>query len=300
MLKVGLIVCAHGNAKAVARLKKQYEKNNADIIAILGDLGDTAKEIDAVLRAARSKLPTIVFPGNHEPAQDYYHAVKKHRRIIECSKKQRISFKGYDFLLLPSANVTRPEAGFRVFEGKRVPAAFLRQFKPYFIAKLAKLVRNPAKTVVLSHSPPRCSGNNAIDVAYSGIVSKSFTLRRKDANIFGKKYAQPLTLIPHGKGEIMPAEEGLRLAGRGYPVAVRHRNVGLKELTAFLKNKCINFLACGHIHEAGQRAVSAAGKTLRQGEWNSSVWYNAASALRGKGGLLIIDNDKATFKNIKA
>jgi Icc-related predicted phosphoesterase len=300
MLKVGLIVCAHGNAKAVAGLKKQYEKNNADIIAILGDLGDTTKEIGAVLRAARSKLPTIVFPGNHEPAQDYYCAVKKHRCIIECSKKQRITFKGYDFLLLPSANVTRAEAGFRVFEGKRVPAALLRQYRPYFVGRLAKLARNPAKTIVLSHSPPRCTGTHAIDVAYSGIVSKSFTLRRKDANIFGKKYAQLLMLIPHAKGEIMPAEEGLRLAKRGYPVAVRHRNVGLKELAAFLKSKHINFLACGHIHEAGQRAVSATGKTLRQGQWNSCVWYNAASALHGKGGMLIIDNDKATFKNVRA
>lgn len=300
MLKLGLIVCAHGNAKAVRKLCKKYEREHADAIAILGDLGDTTKEIDAVLRAARSKLPTIVFPGNHEPAQDYYRAVRKHKRVIECSRKQRIAFKGYDFLLLPSANVTRPEAGFRVAEGKRIPTAYFKRFRMYFIHKLAKLVRNPAKTIVLSHSPPRCSGANAIDVAYSGIVTRSFTLKRKDANIFGKKYAQLLMLIPHGKGEIMPAEEGLRLAKRGYPVAVRHRNVGLKELTAVLRKKRIRFLACGHIHEAGQRAVSAAGKTVRQGKWNSSVWYNAAAAQYGKGGILIIDGDKATFKNVRA
>jgi len=300
MLKIGLIVCAHGNAKAVRKLRQKYERERVDAIAILGDLGDTTKEIDAVLRAARSRLPTIVFPGNHEPAADYYKAVRRHKRVIECSRKQRIAFKGYDFLMLPSANVTRAEAGFRVFEGRRVPAAFLRQFRPYFINKLGKLVRNPAKTIVLSHSPPRCSTPKGIDVAYSGIVTRSFTLKRKDANIFGKKYAQLLMLIPHGKGEIMPAEEGLRLARRGYPVAVRHRNVGLKELAAVLKKKHIKFLACGHIHEAGERAVSATGKALKQGVWNSSVWYNAASALHSKGGMLIIDNDKAMFKNVRA
>jgi len=299
MLKLGLIVCAHGNAKAAARLRKAYEKQGVDAIAVMGDLGDDFKEINAVLKAASSRIPVIVFPGNHEPAPDYYRAVRKHKRIIECSRKQRLSFKGHDLLILPSANVTKEDAGFRVIEGKRVPSAFLKRFHIYSISKLGKLVRNPAKTIVLSHSPPHCGTQNSIDVAYSGIATRSFVLKPKDArSVFGKEFAKSLLALMHGRGEIFYPEHSLKLARRGYPVSVKRRNVGMKALTSFLKSKRIRFLACGHIHEAGQRAITATGKRLKSGQWNSSVWYNAAAAQYGKGGILIIDNNKGTYKNI--
>ena len=300
MLKIGIIVCAHGNKKTAARLRKKFEKEKVDAIVLAGDLGDEYKDISAVLKAvAPVKMPIYVFPGNHESSKGYYRALKKYKKAIEGSRKRRITIKGYDLVSLPSANVTRPGAGFRVAEG-RVPKAYKKRFRMFYIHKLKRFVRKPAKTIIISHGPPRCGKKDSIDVAYSGEVAKPFVLKPKDIKIFGKEFAAyPILALFHERGEIMSAKHGKKLAQRGYPVSVKHRNVGSNELKKFLKRNKIKFFACGHIHEAGHRAINAQGKRLKQGQWSTSIWYNAAAAENGQGGILIIDGNKGTFKNIR-
>jgi len=303
MLKLGLIVCAHGNARAVLRLCKQYSLQHADAIALCGDLGDDFSEINAVLKAtAGAKAKIIAFPGSHEPEKDFYRALRKNKRVIDGTKQRRIALQGYDIVLLPGSTVNTGSAGFRIFDGKRVPKAYAARFRTFSIAQLGRFIRNAQKTIVLCHDPPKCSGTSAIDVAYSGVVTKGFILHPKDAIVFGQKFKKhldnPLALITP-KGEIIPEPFASKLAKRGYPVSVKHRNVGNIALKQFLKSKKIPFFACGHIHEAGHRAVSAAGKSLKQGAWNPSVWYNAAPAVKGNGGILIIDGKNATYKNVK-
>ena len=299
MLKIGIIVCAHGNGKAVARLSAAYAKNGVDAIAICGDLGDDFKEISAVLKGvSAAKVPVIAFPGSHEPADDYYLALKKHKRVIDGTKTRRITLKGYDIVTLPGSSVNVPHASFRIAD-KKLPKQYQRRYRLFPIADLARIIRNPAKTVVLCHDPPRCAGARAIDVAYSGVVKKLFIVKSKHARIFGTAAKlNPFVLI-HEKGSIVPEPYASKLAAKGYPVMVKHRNVGNEALKAFLKRKRINYFACGHIHEAGHRAINAAGKPLRKGTFSSSVWYNAAPATKGNGGILLIDGEQGTFQNVR-
>lgn len=303
MLKIGMIVCAHGNAKAVARLCKAYGQENVDVIALCGDLGDDFKEISAVMHAASSKkVKVIAFPGSHEPEKDFAKALRKHKRVIDGIKTRRLSVNGYDIVTLPGSSVNVSHASFRIAD-KKLPAGYLRQFRVFFINQLARFIKNAKKTVVLCHDPPRGSSPKGIDVAYSGVVAKTFILKSKDVGIFGKQWQKalrtnPLALI-NQKGQIITEPYASLLAKRGYPVSVKHRNVGNDALKAFLKKHKIAFFGCGHIHEAGHRAVNAAGKPLKKGDWSSSVWYNAAPAVEGNGGILIIDGEQATFKNIK-
>jgi Icc-related predicted phosphoesterase len=303
MLKLGIIVCAHGNARAVSRLCKEYSAQHVDAIALCGDLGDNFFEINAVLRAtAGAKAKIIAFPGSHEPETDFYRALRKNKRVIDGTKKRRIALQGYDVVLLPGSTVNTANAGFRILDGKRIPKEYAAEYRVFSIAQLGRFVRNAAKTVVLCHDPPKCAGKNAIDVAYSGVVRKTFLLHPKHAKIFGKKLAQhrnDLATLLHAAGSIVPQPFAGKLAKFGYPIFVKHRNVGNVALKQFLKSKRIPFFACGHIHEAGHRAVSAAGKSLKPGVWSPSVWYNAAPAVNGNGGILIIDGKKATYKNVK-
>ncbi len=282
MLKIGIITCAHGNGKAAERLRKAYEYDKVDAIILSGDLGDDFKEITAVLKAvAPARVPIIAFPGSHEPAHDYDRAIKSSKNIIDGTKKRRITIKGHDLITLPGSSVNVPHAGFRIAESKQG----LKAFRLFSVKDLAPLVRNPSRTVVLCHDPPRCSTKAGIDVAYSGIVQRTFFIATKKE------------ITAYGRGEIVAQPLARHLARKGCPVKVAYRNVGIKELKQFLKHKRIPFFACGHIHEAGQRAITATGKRLVPGAWSQSVWYNAAPAIEGKGGILLIDG-KGTFKNI--
>ncbi len=284
MLRLGIITCAHGNKSAVARLLKQYEQHHVDAIALCGDLGDDFTEINAVLTAISStRIPIIAFPGSHEPAKDYDRALRKHKCIIDGITTRRITIKGYDLVILPGSSVNVPHGSFRIAESKR---RLRKQHRLFVIKDLARFIHNPARTIVLCHDPPRCS-NNGIDVAYSGVVQRTFLIATKQG------------IAAYGRGEIVPQPVASRLARKGCPIKVAHRNVGIKELRTFLRNKRIPFFACGHIHEAGQRAITAAGKALTQGRWSPSVWYNAAAAVNGNGGILIIDDGKGTYKNIR-
>ena len=66
MLKLGILTCIHGNAKAAKALAKKYEKEKVDAIVLLGDLGDNFKEISSVLNAVKKcKTRILVSPGSH-------------------------------------------------------------------------------------------------------------------------------------------------------------------------------------------------------------------------------------------
>lgn len=285
MLKLGIIACAHGNAKAVRRLRKAYEQKGADSIALCGDLGDNFKEISAVLKAASGRTPVIAFPGSHEPITDYDRAIKG-SKAIDGTKRRRITLKGHDLIVLPGSWVNTPAAGFRIAESTR--PRYRGRYRVFAIKDLAHFLRNPARTILLCHDPPKCTGSKSIDVAYSGIVTKGFYVLTKRE------------LAIYGKGQIVPQPEASKLARRKLPVSVKHRNVGIPALARFLRTHRIRFLACGHIHEAGQRAITATGKALKHGSWSQSVWYNAAPAVNGRGGILIIDGNRATFQNVRA
>jgi Icc-related predicted phosphoesterase len=303
MLKIGIIVCAHGNKNAVARLCKAYARENADIIAFCGDLGDDFAEINSVLSAAKARVPVIAFPGSHEPAEDFAKAMKKHPRVINGLKKRRVTLKGHDIVILPGSNVNTARGSFRLLEEKRDAQKYrVRGYRVFVVEELKKLVRLPAKTIVLCHDPPKCAGIKAIDVAYSGIVTRTFILKPRHFGVFDKQLQKLLRTNSiarlNQKGQIITEPYASKLAKLGYPVSVKHRNVGLTGLRRQLKRLRVPFFACGHIHEAGQRAVNSAGRQLKQGSWSSSVWHNAAPAVKGKGGMLIIENGKATFENI--
>lgn len=286
MLKIGIIACAHGNAKAAKQLCKAYKHENVDAIAICGDIGDDYEEINAVLKASKAHVPVIAFPGSHEPAKDYYKAVKK-SQAIDGTKKRRITINNYDLITLPGSEVNVHGANFKIATRKNKKELQAHKYKVFLVEELKKLVRKPEKTIILCHDPPKCTTKQGIDLANSGIAQKTILMTKN------KKIIEMIF-----KGQIITQPQASIMANKKMPVKIIKQNVGNKELKNFLKKHKINFLACGHIHESGQKAVNAKCQKLRQGVLSNTVWYNAAPAAKGKGGILIIDKNKGTFKNI--
>ncbi len=303
MLRLGIIPDAHGDSRAVFRLIKKCEKEGADAIFLAGDLGFAFKEIDRVLKAAsNAKVPVFAFPGSHEPEEGYYKAMKKHRKIIDSTKKPRITIKGNDVIVIPGSSVNTQRTGFRIIDNSRLSKEYLRLFRTYKARNFSKYIRNPAKTALLCHDPPKCTTKSGIDLAYSGLVRKTFLLKVKHIQAFRKIYrhSRDSLALLYNKGEIINAILSKELVKRGYPVSLIYRNAGNPELRKLMKARKIRFFACGHIHEAGQKAMTASGKQLKPGIWSDSVWYNASGAIEGTCGMLIIETGRGMFKNIRA
>ncbi len=304
MLRLGLISDSHGDANITKRLLKKIEKQKVDAIAVLGDLGDDFKAINSVLKSIRAKVPVIAFPGSHEPLKDFNSAIKKHKRIIDGTKKRKIRIKGHDIVTMPGSNVHPHDTGFMLSNETRIPAEYLKRYRFFFTRMLGKLVGNPAKTIVLAHNPPHCSTPKGIDAANSGIATKGFMIKHKHIKLLGEEFEErirknPLKLILE-KGRIVTQPRASIMARLGYPVRVGFRNVGFQALGKALRKNKIKFFACGHIHEAGQRAIMPNGMPVKEGKPSKAVWYNVGPAKEGKCGILVIDGDKGYFKNIRA
>jgi Icc-related predicted phosphoesterase len=297
MIKLGIIACAHGNYRAVERLRREYEKKSVDAIALCGDIGADYRQILAVLKAAKGRKPVIALPGSHEPAKDYKKAVRA-AGVVDGTAIQRVTIKNYDIIIQPGSSVNAPKAGYRIGD-RPLPKKYRKRFLLFPPQKLAKIVRKPSKTVLLCHDPPKCTGKKAIDNAHSGIATKTFRIGPMLSRMLGinKRPSKPKSAAIQ-KGTIMPEPVAALLAKLGCPISIRHRNAGSTAIRQFVRRYGIRFIACGHIHESGQKAVNSAGRALRQGQWSTSTWYNAASAAEGKGGMLFVKDSKGAFRNI--
>ncbi len=303
MLRLGIIPDAHGDGRAVSRLIRKCERERADAVFLAGDMGSSFKEINRVLKAAsKAKAPVFAFPGSHEPEEGFYKAMKKHKKIIDATKKPRTTIKGKDIVVIPGSNVNVQRTGFRIIDNSRLPKSYLKLFKTYKVANFSKYIRNPEKTILLCHDPIKCTTKSGIDLAFYGYVRKSFLLKVKHVPIFRKIYRHlriTLSLL-YNKGEIISTELSKELVKKGYPVSLIRENVGDIALRKLMKARKVRFFACGHIHEAGQKAITASGKQLKPGIWSDSVWYNASGAIDGTCGMLILEDGRGMYKNIRA
>lgn len=98
-------------------------------------------------------------------------------------------------------------------------------------------------------------------------------------------------LLTHGP----PRSQG----PQGIDAVTSGSNVGDAALNALLDAQGIAFAAAGHIHEAGQRAVTAANAAVPAGSWSQNLRLNAAAAQDGKASILELRGDEARFATVQ-
>jgi len=310
MLKLGILVDGHGHKTNTRKLVSRFNKEKVDAILVNGDFAEDEGQYQSMRSMLKlfkqSKAPVYVMPGSHENSKPYKSTVGKAKKpIYDCMKarNRKVTINGYDLVFLPGSDWVTPRASFMLLEHKRRLKARLKTARIRGIkcsdlvfssmTEINKLITRPQKTMVVGHIPPRFSSKHGLDVANFGITTKEFTV---PTNVKGRmrRYAGKTIGIQN----VIPLPYGKDLADAGYPVKIMKKNVGNIGLKKVLVKNKIKYFVCGHIHESGQRAVTANGRKVKSKHWSNSLFLNAGPAKEGKGALFIIKDGKASFQKV--
>lgn len=287
MLRLGVVSDLHGNLENAKRASKELE-GKIDVLLITGDLtGNFSPFISgrAVLRAFKNiKVPKFVMSGSHEPVNVYEDIMAGFLDFHDCIREpNRVkSLNGYDLLFLPGSDWNSELGEFRIYKNKeklekekeKLPDLNWRFF---FIEELQKYLKNPEKTILISHIPPKFEGKEAIDRA-------EFT----EAVFEGKD----------NEG-YEPGSEELEEIDEEVEMKVREENVGNRALKEFIRKQGIKKLICGHIHEAGGRAQGLDGSLIDEEKYSEEFFYNVGALEKGLAGVVTLKGNKAKYSKIQ-
>ncbi|MBD3319221.1 hypothetical protein GF342_04905 [Candidatus Woesearchaeota archaeon] len=281
----GIISDIHGETKKARKAYRKLKKF-VDYFLVPGDLGDEYGEIVKVLSVfSQSKCPVYVMPGSHEPRRDWNRAIRQFQgsAIVDCHRSRRISFDEIDVLFVPGSDWCAHTGQFRLRPDKRFKVA--KDEQGVFVTAATRLVRD-RPTLLVSHVPPRFYKKGAIDRAQFGMATQDFIYVDQEG----------LRVIP--KGAVFPKETASLLKRDGSPVKMLERNVGSKALRKLIRSQAIAFSVCGHIHEAGGKAVTLSGKRIRANTWHKRLYYNPGAVADGRAGVLVFRDGMMKYRNI--
>ncbi|HSU72426.1 MAG TPA: metallophosphoesterase [Candidatus Binatia bacterium] len=293
-MKIGLLGCVHGSVPAARKALSKFKRASVDAVVVHGDLGDTFKEIQGIVRTlSRSDVPCIVMPGSHEPARAYKKAIA-HAKVNDGLRQTQWLVKDGLVQLIPGSDSISKSGEFMLAWNKKEVkrrTQYLNQFwkgKRYHPIFARLRMHHPKQTLVIGHVPPRFTQPHAIDVAHFGRATKDFTLR--NAGTLGAK---------HVAGSIYVLKNARKLVKRGAPVRILKKNVGNPHLATLFRARKVRFFACAHIHEAGHRGVTRNGRTVKPGRWTPELFYNSGCARDGSVGIIELSHGKARYRNVK-
>lgn len=311
-MKLGTIACLHGSLRNARKFASKFKKADVDAIVLAGDIAADEKQKQNLTKILKifSKTGKLVFvvPGNHEQYDAYYGAIKKFRKnplIVDTTKKKGYKIQDYKLVFLPGSGIgSAPGAGFRLLRDRKLLKRFRKRIhvhkthfwghvKPFFLNDLSKLMDK--NTIVISHSPVKFNSPNAIDVAVFGEPKKTFVLLERHRKL--DKTSGVSVMI---KGTVIfTIDEAKGMAKKGYPIVIKQKNVGDLELKKVLRQRKVTKFICGDIHEAGGRAVSWKGKSIKPGRWSKELFYNCSAGKDGRAGIVEFSNGLAKYKNLR-
>lgn len=303
MLRLGIISDAHGHILQVRKLVSLYNKEEVDAVLVPGDicrLGNQKRSVRAVLNALKKcKSKVYLMPGGHE-GSDAYRLVRR-SSFTDCTRKRKVKINGFPVVFLPGSDFIAREGSFVLISGvknlksrkRRLESLGVEGLEFFSVSELRRLVSSP-RTLVVSHVPPRYSTDHGLDVATSGIVTRAFRVPEAQ-----KGKLRDFAGMEFSPGNVIVLPAARHFARAGFPVSIRTRHVGNRELKKVLRSLGVHYFVCGHIHESGQRAVTATGRRVRSGQWSRTLYLNAGAAKDGRSCILFLDQGKASFRKVK-
>jgi len=308
-MKLGVTADLHGNLRLAKKFASYFKKSDVDAVVIAGDLPSYENQKQSLTKILRifSKCGKNIFvmPGSHENVKIYEHVLKKFKNIIDCTKdkNRKIKINDCEIVFLPGSDwLGAEDAGFvlkdsrKVFRGKtqRQIAKYYQtaNVRLFYVHELKKLIKNPAKTVLISHIPPKFSKKSAIDVAKFGKAVGKFKIKATDNEAMKGLIKFWLGFY---KEHVFALSEALRLKKKGYPMTIMEENRGNKVLKSMIRKLKIKKLVCAHIHESGGRANDLKGNPITQNKWSSELFYNCS----GRAGIVEFEGNLARYRNIK-
>ena len=319
--KVLFVSDIHGSKEAVKSIVSAINKEDKDDISHIilgGDIPDYTKQtMRWILRRFLTlKKTIIIYPGSHENSETYTSVLQEFTNnplIIDGFRKEglHLTINGWDAYFIPGSNAV--SSGSKPFNGGNIhlvnepdtPATkrkrtirlkkleFAKKASPIFYENLYPTIQQKRttrdKSIVFSHIPPLCKTTNGIDLARFGKTDKEFVILNKHKKQLDNRFAKvEKTFL---ENSILALDEAKKVINLGYPMSIQHKNVGCKTLASLLRRYRISKLVCGHIHEAGPKAIDRQENTARQRRWNSSACINNGTGFNGHYTLLEFDEN---------
>lgn len=268
--KILFVSDTHGSITDIDAACAIIRTHNIDALILGGDIPDhTIRNFKSILsRLHKLPLPVIIYPGSHETYRQYTTALKKYPSIIDARKNKRFQYGDSELLMIPGSDVLNNTKKFcggsfllqpNLYSKKKVKKFYQEKkvTKNLEITALSRIsTRGGATTVAFSHIPKKCRTKNGIDRAKFYTIEQQVSV---DDEIF-----YPFELIASLQEK---RDEAI-------PWVYKEKNVGSKSFSSFLHKNTITKLICGHIHEAGPRAITTHEKTVSKNTPCTKLYCN--------------------------
>ncbi|MBD3259791.1 hypothetical protein GF371_04140 [Candidatus Woesearchaeota archaeon] len=314
--KIGVVSDLHGNISAARNFAKYFLKHPVDAVVLNGDLSEIGEEDsvkDIVLCFKKLKCPVYVIPGSHESWKQYRKLKRiKKNNIIDCFKmsNRKKKLDSYDLVFMPGSDFLSHNADFKMLSGRKEleDAEYIyeryerRTLKFSFIEDLFNLVKNPEKTIVVSHVPPLFRKGNAIYVAKFVKIPRKFKIKEKDlekSDLILNMFLREGPVVEKSDQSLITLDMAKELRKFKYPAKIYKANRGNKNLAKAIKMLKVTKMICGHFHESGSKGCDSDGKYVSPNKKVKSLFYNSGPGFEGLGGIYFIHDGKVSYRNIK-
>lgn len=152
------------NAANLQSALEFFKQNKVDLIAVTGDLGESAESIQKVLTdVAAAGVPVLAMVGNRECRDHFVQGVtaaqKTAKNIVNMNAVRVFNADDASFVSMPG-----------YYNPQYIHCAEGCQYQPQDVAELPKIAEKatgPVK-ILLSHGPPQQKGEKAIDRIHEG------------------------------------------------------------------------------------------------------------------------------------
>jgi Icc-related predicted phosphoesterase len=306
---VAYISDIHGDKTATKKIVQRLQQENIQTIILGGDIPDfSAQSLTFHIKQFLTlKKPIILFPGSHENSELYTKTLKelKHKLVIDGVTQRKIAFGAFDFLIVPGSDSvstgTKPYNGgnYKLIKKKSPQTVqkltrylkeqkVARKVSAIAISDTIKVYNKKRPSIIFAHIPLACKTKKGIDLATFGTFEESFSLSpaHKRKKIFKTEFS-----ASYNPDMLVNGVQAKILQEHNYPVQLQQKNVGSSTLKKFASKKNICAYVCGHIHEAGPRAINPEEKTIRQNNWTQKVFINNGPGSQGHITLLTLRKD---------
>jgi hypothetical protein len=240
--------------------------------------------------AGKSGLETFVLPGSHEVVHMFEpiiaHFVEKYGNIINTFDNPHVDKGDHHLVFLQGADARAGEAlshGYSLEEQNesgiyKNDGAFIRVIN---MNDLKKLVSEPDKTVVFSHVPRKFSS--------LGVDTAEFWEFQRNYKVEDYVYEA---------GSVLARPFGYELAAQGAPIKLKIENRGNGTLKSIFEELGVTKNITGHFHESAGRAHDLEGRTVEEGLFVPTLFYNAACLDRLMVGMVSVEGPIAAYENV--
>ena len=298
--KYGIISDIHTNPRKITPILHKLKNEGVDALVLNGDIGNNLISIYNTLDQATSLgVETYVQPGSHEKLEDYFTVLEiflnKNSNLINVIQDPKIEFDDHHLVFLPGSDYrSGGEFALDDFDISNNEIYGDSEGKIHItnMRNLDSMVTDSEKTIVFCHVPRKFYDiDNCVDYAYFGEL--------KDGTIYPGIAVEAIVKNKFRKNLSLDyIEDIVPTLAKKMGISLKQENRGNACLEKAYSRNGITKAISGHFHEASHRANDSGGKHITENYLTDNLFYNSGTADDGLAGIVMVEENKISYKNI--